>query len=305
MKKTEHKNKSINLYIITNLFVLIEELSVVKDEKAYYTINDNYLKEKKEISVMKKKIKQMFPELIYIKFGDIDKQEWNEVALSSYIDNESAKLYKCLRKKRYIFVEDGTYDYAQDDFLNADIVKESDVWLFDTISAKSISFFKSAQNLYLEEKYFARLRESYKVELKSLYNIVEGLPIIFTSPLHEDYGMEGYINKIIDYLENIYPINTQILIKRHPRDKEEYKSLKLSFIECEKSIPGQLIDRMSYAEKYYFQPSTILFTTPNMMNSRIFQFSEDMCKYNASVYSNYFKTLRKIVNRKKGKFIEL
>lgn len=247
-----------SLYVIQNIFIFLEECFVKEPANSdYYTFNPLYVKDKKTHEKLTDYVKTLYPELHYIDFDAAAKETWECIYISSYFANKLNELNKFICEEM-ILVEDGLFDYIPN-MENYSLYNGKKVYLFKPDSASKLAKQGEVLPLYKKPEVTDKFFKLFNKEISKFNNLDKKLPILFTSPLEEDFNATAKdMQKLVTYLEDKYSGQT-IILKKHPRDTFIYKSDKIKFIDCDKNVPGQIIDKMFTGEKIYLFPSTVSF----------------------------------------------
>lgn len=285
----------MNLYVVTNIFIFMEELSTLGvDNDTYFTIDSRYVKSR---NVKRKLIEDVFKlvgSIKYIDYYKISNYKWNIVICSSYQHEDTYKKLLTVKCNKFILVEDGSYDYFNTTVVHPEFTRDKDLFIFKPDSSRVRQFYKSVNKLSLSNDLQNKVLALYRNELNRFSSFPKTTPIFFTSPLVEDFQVKGVEEKIVAFLEKCYSGQT-VILKKHPRDLCSYKSSKVNIVECERNIPGQLLDLMFDGYKIFSFPSTICFMSNKVKSMIILRLSSNnkrYCDYYTEVYNVYpFKVI--------------
>lgn len=230
-----------NIYVqLRNMWQVSSALQIINKENIvgnYYLVPDEtYLKHKRD----RKTIIALSKIIIYDRDSKEKKvpDKFDIAIVSSCVDKELPKA------DRYIFIEDGTYDYNVAPTNNIDIRKASTLYLYNVDKYKDYGFY--AKIAWLDKEItLAQLDKVFKLKNK-LFRI----PIYFTEP------DEVVPDITLKDLEQIYPKGTVLGVKPHPRDNREYESSHFKLVLIDKFIPGQMFITAGARDRIYSNDTT-------------------------------------------------
>ena len=133
--------------------------------------------------------------------------------------------------------------------------------------------------------------QAYRDDLMRLHTIERDLPILFTTPLQEDFKCtDEEIYAMVKHLRDDFGYSKMVL-KRHPRDYYEYNIEGIEFVECPKNIPGQFMDYLFNGDDLYLFPSTVSFMSDNATTIYV-----DALPDNKQYQDAYYKTAQFVAN---------
>lgn len=250
---------SHKLYLVQNIMIFMEEcLVALPSGNDMYTINPNYVRSEITFKNLQRDISKLYPELEYIPYERITDDKWDTVYMSSYVPDEQLSFYDSLNAGEIILVEDGLFDYVSSED-KYDFYAEKELYLFRPSLASALANKAEIHPLEISDKVIDKFTSIYKSELTALSSIDPLTPVLFTTPLGEDFNADCSITKeILDYIQRVFAPE-RIVLKRHPRDHFVYESDSLDIIECPQNIPGQLLDKIFEGHKLFLFPSTVSF----------------------------------------------
>lgn len=268
-----------NLFLIQNLMIFMEECFVfLPKETDFFTINPYYVKNLDTLSSLKKDINRLFPSLKFISYSNIFKSPWNNILMSSYAPEMMQQELNTLDANEIILVEDGLFDYisGENNYL---FYKNKDLYLFRPQLASLQANQSHVNALIVTDNVINRFNSVFSKEISELSQLNPKTPVLFTTPLNEDFGSEEIITKdILSYIERTFSPE-RMVIKKHPRDTFEYKSNSIEIVECNQNIPGQLLDRIFDGLKIFLFPSTVSFMCGELSDIVFLNVMPDNKKY--------------------------
>ena len=245
------------LVVITNIFVFLEETSVIKQlglarNNVYYTINPNYVKSRTTKNNLIHDINRLGLGLEYITWGKINESTWDVMLCSSYAGDGTYDKLVHTRAKVNVLVEDGSYDYFTEDVSHPDFVRGKNLFMFRPQNSAAGSIYRSVRPIKVDSDIQRRIMNLYSDQLRVFNSLPNGSSILFTSPLASDFGIMDHEKQAVEFMEKNFR-GRVVIIKKHPRDLSEYKSRHLDIVECSTNVPGQILDIL------FTFPSTICF----------------------------------------------
>lgn len=266
------------LFIITNLFVFMEEVSVLQDlnlddSTLILTVNTDYNTDVTQIDFSTDLICAAKKYLItvtrcafiqYVQFNDICNDHYDYIFSATHLQDHFADLLRNCDYENLVLVEDGTYDYQDEVPFHNDVVQAAlAVYLFHP-ERESVRYRYAALHgisMNVEQQLLTLCYTVFPDVMQQLSTLPANTPIIFTSPLAEDFGILDHAKQLLKYLEEHYS-GTSIILKKHPRDKSKYDSQNVNLIMCPSILPGQILDQMFDGLKLFeFQSTVIDFNT--------------------------------------------
>lgn len=248
-----------DLYLIQNIMIFMEQCMIkMPTAEDRYTINPHYVKNADTFVNLIKDIRALFPDLYFVSYEDCKLHNWNNIYMSSYMPEEFQPELKKMPNKEIILVEDGLFDYTLQE-KDYPFYKGKKLYMFDPASVSETAKQADVRILPVRREVLKHFESDYRVEIERLRTLPKDTPILFTSPLEEDFeAADGNVSEILDYLHNNMGID-KVIIKRHPRDYGTYKLDGMQIFECPQNIPGQFVDRAFEGKKVYLFPSTVSF----------------------------------------------
>lgn len=252
------------LIIVTNLYVLAEELSVIKNTGAGHVMavfDEDYVSYETGCR-MDDIIGQLFG--IRCKTLNTVKEHGYEYVISpSRITPYIKSVLSSVSYSRLILAENGAYDYLERDPGYRDILSRSELWLSCPESAAAAGYYKSVCQLWVDSTVLDRIKEHY-----SLWKYTDVDPVFFTSAVEEDFNMQYYAERTMKYIEKNYSGCT-VYLKKHPRDTAEYRSDVVGLREIPQELPGQIVSGYFTGTKIYGNFSTVYMMDPDKSRSYI------------------------------------
>lgn len=267
------------LLVVTNNWIFLESLSVVKQTLpgviVHFTIDNSYTKDIERYFKIKKFIEAIDSQVEYIPMREVLTHNWDFVVSPSRVKDGS--LYRSI-KATHIFVEDGGYDYFGSEILNQDLLQGCSLYVRQPVSCRFNSIC-NVKLLEIDSDLILRTKAYYESEVRCLEQLPDNTPILFTSPLQEDFSID-YRDRLMNQLVNDYMGQT-IILKRHPRDLDSYKVTGIDFIDCAVDMPGQFVTCLfPNSCKLFVFPSTVAFTTGDISKQIVYRVSTDNKYYN-------------------------
>ena len=261
------------LLIITNLFVFMEEVFVLQnlnldDSTLILTVNTDYNTDVTQIDFSTdlicaaKKYLNTVMQCVYIQyvqFNDICKDHYDYVFSATHLQDHFADLLRNCNYGYLLLVEDGTYDYQDAIPLHNDVVQTAlAVYLFHPEREVAQHRYTTLHSISVnvEQQLPILCHTVFPDIMQQLGNLPANTPIVFTSPLAEDFGILDHAKQLLQYLEEHYS-DTSVILKTHPRDKSKYDSSKVNLIMCPSILPGQILDQMFDGLKLFEFQSTV------------------------------------------------
>ncbi|MCR5314029.1 MAG: hypothetical protein K6E54_10415, partial [Bacteroidaceae bacterium] len=221
-----------NLYLVQNLMIFMEECFLsLPSHQDYYTLNPFYIKEDIRMEALKKEIYKIFPDMEYIPYDNCSKYEFDTIYMSSYMPIQHQKTVESMNYNKIVLVEDGLFDYVNNSN-TYDFYKGKELYVFRPGLCSKEAGKSNVHLLELKKDVVNIFEDLYRKELDSFKNYPVNTPILFTTPLSEDFGADAEISeKILDLLSAKYGINT-LIVKKHPRDHFDYVKKNFNIIEC-------------------------------------------------------------------------
>ena len=246
----------MNFYFIQNIFIFLEECLVKSPSKGdFFTLSPDYIKNENTKNALLKDILELYPDLTYLPEKDCEKKEFRTVFAASYQPKNRQDWLDGLKSTEIVLVEDGLGDYEltePDQFYNS-----KTVYLFRPESARNQA--KNLKKLPENSEVLEKFQSLYQPIIDRLKKYPKSTPVLFTTPLSEDFDYDqGITDKILKKISSIYHPE-KLILKRHPRDHFSYLSNNFEIIECPQNIPGQFIDRIFTGPKIYLAKSTVGF----------------------------------------------
>lgn len=241
------------LVVVTNIFVFIEETSVIKQlglarSSVYYTINPNYVKSRTTKNNLIHDINRLGLGLEYITWGRINESTWDVMLCSSYAGDGTYEKLVNTRVKVNVLVEDG-------------------------------SIYRSVRPIKIDADMQRRIMSLYSDQLNVFNRLPNGSCILFTSPLESDFGIMDHEKQAVEFMEKNFR-NRVVILKKHPRDLSEYKSRHLDIVECSTNVPGQILDILFNGPKVFTFPSTICFMSGKVNDMLLLRMKTHNKSYN-------------------------
>lgn len=282
------------LFIITNMLVLAEELSAVSEKydqcsiDQFFCINTDYVRSSSSATQLSEKIESIFPGFQQVQYAEAFEYAWDVIVSPSFIQKKLASVLTVNYPNSLLLVEDGTYDYLATEVKYQKFTKLADLYLSRPDLASAAVFYNSVHKLEIHPAILARIMSAWDKDLRIIHSLPCDTPIVFTSPLAEDYEMMNHSKKLLSYVEGQYAGQT-VLLKKHPRDLQDYKSSVVTLQEVNSNVPGQFLDQMFTGPKIYEFPSTISFFSKNVAQSKIIHMKSPNRAYNQLFEYDYFK----------------
>lgn len=223
------------LFIVSNLWIFLEEFSLMQQLEINAHI-DVYVDPEYNKDPM---VRQRLYKCIFTAFPEIKKytkeNNYDIVVHSSYLEPASEIFVKEVSAGRELLVEDGTYDY-----LTSTDTRE--VYVISPSKAKS----PKAKKLYLDYLPYSRIIQYFIKECERIMK-AGSVPVLFTTPLKEDFGIENFRERVKGFFGD-----KPFIIKPHPRDLTDWQHDLVIPREC----PGQIVDLLMLGDRYYLFPST-------------------------------------------------
>ena len=277
----------MNLLIVTNMFIVLQEVSVLKQlgmwkDNCLFTINPYYVKSKETYNNLLRDIRLILPNAEYADWRKLEVYNVDVAMSPSYLTQEMVlDLGRIVDK--LILVEDGNYDYFMHDEEFLFDTTEKDLYLWKPESAACAWLYKGVHGIEVDNAMLDFMLVTLYSEAVKQLTKYSMCPILFTSPLESDFEMLDSAEQIVHYLEQNY--DGTILIKRHPRDNADYHSAKLDFVEIERNVPGQFLDMYNKGIEIFTFPSTMCFMSANTSSMRILKLKTTNTAYN-DFYNN-------------------
>lgn len=248
----------MNLLIAWNAWSLLQYLLITKwDSNCQVRFRSGYYKDS---------IPKHFKELCETVLIPYDCTSlFDKVFVNSASSERDINILQKLKYKELHVIEEGAYDYNEhlwNDTLRSGCYHSVNM---DRVWQKEM--YRSTEIIRWDETIISKY-----LELFGDIEIDNTDMIIYTDPLDIDFGVLDYRERLIDYIENKFP-NKHILIKRHPRDCNEYKSKKVTLNTCNDLIPAQILGRLNCTQFYFYQ-STGLFYIKEASKIYLVQFKE-------------------------------
>ena len=257
--------KPKNLYFIQNLFVFLEQcLAKMPEEGDFFALNLDYNRDKTVRENLKRDVKKLFPALQFLSSDEVKKHAFQTIFTSSYLTKPAKAFIGSLKAAKIALVEDGTFDYDQDQ-ADYPFYQGKELYLFhpELASPAAKTRAKTLKTLNPDQKLFKKFQNLYKTELAELKTLPKDTPVLFTTPLEEDFHKTSEeTDKILAKIAEKFAPKTLIL-KRHPRDHFTYRTDKFKIVEAPQNLPGQFIDRLFTGPKIYLEKSTVGFMSDN------------------------------------------
>ena len=252
-------DKKTDLYFIQNMMIFMEECMVKEPVlNDCFTINPFYVKDTVTFSALKQDIQTIYPFIQYIEFSDCGNIRFDTIYMSSYIQEEHMHTVTDLNFERIILVEDGLFDYISDTD-KYPFYYGKDLYLFRPEIASSEAVRAVLHPLNPARNITNKFAALYQEALNNFSRLKKDTPILFTTPLSEDFNADSALpDTILDYIKKELSFN-RIILKKHPRDHFTYQSDSIDIIECPQNIPGQFLDEMFDGKKVFLFPSTVSF----------------------------------------------
>ena len=250
-----------NLYFVQNMFIFLEECFVTEPCKGdCFTLNPFYIKDMATLDTLRKDIEQMFDDIdfTYVPFGECNKTEWDTIFMSSYMEDSYQPLMLRQYFKSLVLVEDGLFDYVNPE-RPYDFYQDKTLYLFKPELASDQAKRAKIKPLKYEQNILTRFQNRYQAELDSIVVRAGDVPILYTTPIAEDYdATEMDVKLILKTIRDYLKID-KLIIKQHPRDYVEWKLEGIETINCPKNIPGQFLDKACKGLNLFIFPSTVSF----------------------------------------------
>lgn len=288
-----------SLLVVTNIFVFFEELSALKYSKEHYdsiyvTFDRNYIKCNTLVEELMGKIFKSLEEFNFIDFEEAVQEYWDNIICSSYITEYMYLHLSEMKYKDINFVEDGAYDYFGSEFCHGEMVRNHSLWLFSPNKSKYRSLFKRVNKIQLDNDLKYKMMNLFPEINSTLKGISKDTPVVFTSPIKEDFGFNSFNKEVLDFIEKNYS-GQEVVLKKHPRDMCNYSSNCVKFIETSKELPGQLLNFIFNGDKIYFFPSTVALMSDDLSKTKVIQFSNCTNEQYNNFYSEVKDSVGKIV----------
>lgn len=246
--------------------IFMEECFVsVPSSDDYFTFNPYYVRNSQTMYNLQNDVSKLFPTLQYIPFEKALSIKWNTLFLSSYMQEEHIPSILNINCNEIILVEDGLFDYTTPDNTYP-FYGGKPLYLFHPEIASSEATRSNINALIPNKEIIKKFRSIYEKQLCELEKLQKDIPILFTTPLAEDFfAPESLSNDILSHIANNYSAK-QLILKKHPRDHFLYNSSEIEIIECPQNIPGQFLDEMFIGEKIFLFPSTVSFMCGELSN---------------------------------------
>jgi hypothetical protein len=252
------------ILVVSNLQIFVEEMSVVKQNNLdrcdlFYTTDPAYVKKNEIKESLKLDIDNLNLGLKFIEFEALsENKEWDYVIHTSSIYEESSfNIIKELKGKRFL-VEDGTYDYCCSEPKHQEYLKKSELYLYMPEKALAVDCYLSVNKIEKDIELFDRIVKSYTENSGTdVFDLPKFTPVFFSTPL-TDFNVPDYGSKVAEFLDKIYG-DSDIIIKKHPRDVVDYPTKRCRIHECPRNLPGQFLYDYMSGDKIFSFPGTIIF----------------------------------------------
>lgn len=286
-----------DLYFIQNIMIFIEECMVKTPESDdRYTINPFYIKNAETFINLQKDIMALFPNLRFIPYSDCVSHRWDTIYMSSYMQEQYQGSVTRIASNEIILVEDGLFDYTEQ-IRPYPFYDGKKLYIFNPSAASSEAKHADVRGIIMDRDIMKIFEENYKSEIDILKALPDETPILFTSPLEEDFFEESPTQTVLDFLYEEMGIR-KFILKRHPRDYGIYRTDGMQIFECPQNIPGQFVDRAFHGKKIYLFPSTVSFMSDTSSDivflNPMPQNREYSKQFNGILKSNLFKNRQSI-----------
>lgn len=272
------------LVVVTNIFVFLEETSVIKQlglarNRVYYTINPNYVKSRTTKDSLIHDINRLSLGLEYITWGKINESTWDVMLCSSYAGDGTYDKLVNTRAKVNVLVEDGSYDYFTEDVSHPDFVRGKNLFMFRPQNSAAGRIYRSVRPIKVDSDIQRRIMNLYSDQLRVFNSLPNGSSILFTSPLASDFDIMNHEKQAVEFMEKNFR-NQVVVLKKHPRDLSEYKSKHIKIVECSTNVPGQILDMLFSGPKIFTFPSTICFMSGKVNDMLLLRMKTPNKNYN-------------------------
>lgn len=249
-----------SLYLIQNMMIFMEECLVQQPSKDdVFTLNPYYVRDPETFSSLKKEISRLYPNLAFLPFEECKVYSWNIIYMSSYFPEEHLNEIAAFDHTEIILVEDGLFDYIEYEKGSYAFYRGKQLYVFRPEIASDSAKATDLHKLTIDKSIVHSFEELYSDSLRALRLYNSKTPVLFTTPLEEDFSSEETLtDRIMTFLNDRYEIN-HIILKKHPRDHFHYNSPYIKITECPQNIPGQFLDEIFDGMKIFLFPSTVSF----------------------------------------------
>ena len=249
-----------NLYFVQNMMIFLEECFVKEPEfEDCFTINPYYQRDTKALNQLRADIEGMFCDrgLKFVPYDKCKARKWETIYQSSYFEPQYRSEFLSIPHKEIVLVEDGLFDYMeQDDY---DYYDNKKVYVFKPDLASGAAHKGIVNELKQNYHILERFDNKYKYILDMIADKSDGVPILYTTPLAEDFGVkESFVSTLLLYIKEEYNTD-RIILKKHPRDHFNYRLNGFEVIECPQQVPGQFLDKACNGLNLFIFPSTVSF----------------------------------------------
>lgn len=227
-----NKSTGKRLFVITNLWVFLEECSVIEEGDGM--TNYGYFSPLYPVDcdAAAEKIRALMPGIIFCDLPAL--QYWDTIISPSGIGNGTLFDFDATQ---YVLVEEGLSDYAvpADEMFSKVIRSRCSIYTWHKLPCKTEALYLSAGILPVNQSIFRQGMDLFRedIEKAKQYDI-----IFLTDPLDCDFGLD--IGDVVKKIERDYPWQ-KILVKPHPRDTYQYRSDIVKFETISTETPAELI----------------------------------------------------------------